>query len=393
MEFKVLETNASQQEVARKLVTISAFNPEESDALYTGNLGKIVSLLTLSHYYHDSTFEVQAVKAVQSIIERIGEDKGVKFTTAMSNGLSGLGYALLLLQKQELLTRDGNTQLLLDWIAKNVFEKAKIEIGEGDLDPLYSSMGGLYFLTKYASLHPLGFDYVEELVQLLSTKVEENTHGKYIANKRYQKEGTYFINTGLAHGICGMILVLVEISKTGNPDSVNGLIKLLLDFLKSLYKPYKSSEENFLFPRSVTVDGNAISQARKYNSNIGWCTSDLSIVYAFLKAGCVLKDNEISEFGNSLLSDFLKFEQSNLPIQEANFCHGYSGFSWLFKKCYDLTQRKECLLKSQYWLSRALVSEYTAGENNLLNGNQGVYNVILRSTDMSDSLWDEVFFL
>ncbi len=393
MEYKIQEKKISLQEVAHKLDNISAFNPDESDALYTGNLGKTVSLLTLSQYYQDVRFAHQAIESIQLIIERIGEGKGVKFTTAMSNGLSGLGYSLLLLQRHELLKRDGNAQLLLDWTAKNVFQKAKIEMEEGDLDPLYSSIGGLYFLAKYAGPHSLGQVYVEELVNLLESKVEENKYGRYIANKRYYKDGTYYINAGLAHGISGLILVLAEVSKSVHNPATNGLIRMLLDYLKNLFKPYDNSEEQFLFPRSVSAKGKALYQARKQNSNIGWCTSDLSIVYTFLKAGNVLNDSEISGFGNLLLSDFLKFDQSKLPIQEANFCHGFSGFSWLLKKCYHLTQRKECLHNAQYWLNRALVNDYTAGENNLLNGNQGVYNVILHSEGLDDMLWDEVFFL
>lgn len=393
MEYKVKETNANLEEVAQKLVKISEFNSEESDALYTGNLGKIVSLLNLSQYYKDPIYAIQAVEAIKLIVERIGEGKGIKFTTAMSNGLSGLGYTLLLLQKNEFLITEENTQLLLDWLAKNVFDKSKIEIDKGDLDPLYSSIGGLYFLAKYARLHPLGVDYMEKLIPMLAAKVEENIHGKYIANKRYQREGNYKINLGLAHGISGMVLALLEVREVCYTDSVNGIIRMLLNYLRNFYKPYEISEENFLFPRSVTAEGNAICQARICNLNIGWCTSDLSIVYTFLKSGHILKDNEIYEFGNLLLSDFLKFDQGSLPIQEANFCHGFSGFSWLFSKCHLLTQRKDCLIASHYWLNKSFNYDYSDDENDLLDGNQGLYNVILSSDSMNDFSWDEIFFL
>lgn len=104
---------------------ISSFDPAAPDALYTGNLGKVVSLLTLTEYYQDTAFANQAVEIINRVVARVGTAHGLRFTTAMSNGLSGLGCVLLLLQRQEYLDRDGNTTVLLDWLASNVYEKVE----------------------------------------------------------------------------------------------------------------------------------------------------------------------------------------------------------------------------------------------------------------------------
>ncbi|ARS35719.1 lanthionine synthetase LanC family protein [Pontibacter actiniarum] len=393
MASKASEMKAVSEVVARKLVGISSFDPAAPDALYTGNLGKVVSLLTLTEYYQDTAFANQAVEIINRVVARVGTAHGLRFTTAMSNGLSGLGCVLLLLQRQEYLDRDGNTTVLLDWLASNVYEKSKAEIERGDLDPMYSSMGGVFYLAKYAALYPAGLRYIKELVELLATKIQENTHGRYIANKRHQQAGDYFINTGLAHGVCGMLLILTSVCQTHRYHAVEDLMRLLLGFLNALYKPYEPTEENFLFPRSVSNKGVPLSQARKHNANIGWCTSDLSVAYSILKAGNVLQNRDHLRFGNEVLTSFLNYNQSLLPIQEANFCHGYAGFSWLFKRCYDVTNREECQAVAQRWLGEAVRNGYPPGEDTLLNGNQGVYNVILRSSGMLPQAWDEVFFL
>ncbi|MBX0335330.1 hypothetical protein K3G39_19010 [Pontibacter sp. HSC-14F20] len=393
MVYSIREASVTVEEIAGKLVDVSVYDPLESDALYMGNLGKVVSLLTLSEYYQDAAFASRAVEVFKAVTGRVGDEQGVKFTTAMSNGLSGFGYVLMLMQKSGILESDQQAQSLLDWTSEKVYEKAKAEIETGDLDPMYSAVGGLYFLSKSAYVKPSNAAYSIELVQLLESRVQENAHGKYIANRRYQREGTYVINTGLAHGICGMILVLVATYQASPHAAAARQIQLLLNYLKQLYKPYSGTEEDFLFPRSVTDEGVPLCQPRKLNLNIGWCTSDLSIAYAFLKAGDTLKHQETTAYGNLLLSDFLKFDQTKLPVYEANFCHGFAGFSWLFTKCYELTNRLECLEAAQYWLRRSLANPYSSDNNNLLDGSQGVYNVILQSTGMKRQQWDEVFFL
>ncbi|SIT93986.1 lanthionine synthetase LanC family protein [Pontibacter indicus] len=379
-------------EAARELKRLSVFDPEASDALYTGNLGKVISLLTLADYHREAAFVEEAVGMLQAVLERLGERQGVKFSSAMSNGLSGFGYVLLLLRESPFLGPEVDTQLLLDWVATQVFEKSKAEIARGDLDPMYSAMGGLYFLSRYAQRHPAGCSYVQGLVQALSARVQDDRHGSYLANRRYQPEARYVINTGLAHGLCGMVLVLTRVHASCPVAGAEALTRKLLAYLRALYIPYAADAERFLFPRSVSDEGVPLLQARQHSANIGWCTSDLSMAYAFLRAGHVLGDQTVTSFGETLLRDFLQFEQSGLPLQGANFCHGYAGFSWLYRKCFELTRLPACREAADYWLVRAEAFEAAEGDS-LLDGRLGVCQVLLQRDGRQGMAWDEVFFL
>lgn len=381
------------QEAARELERLCVFDAEASDALYTGNLGKVISLLSLADYHRKAAFVEEAISLLQVMLGRIGEPRGLRFSTAMSNGLSGFGYALLLLQESPFLTPEVDMRQLLDWTAFQVFEKAKAEIEKGDLDPMYSSVGGLYFLARYAQGQPVGCSYAKALVHLLSGRLQEDRHGSFLANRRYQQDERYVINTGLAHGLCGMVLALTSVHAACPEAGADVLTRKLLAYLRKLYLPYAADAERFLFPRSVSDVGVPLLQAWRHSANIGWCTSDLSIAYAFLKAGRVLGDQSVSSFGEVLLEDFLQFEQSRLPIQEANFCHGYAGFSWLYRKCFDLTDLPACRGAADYWLARTDAFAYAGEEDSLLNGRLGVCQVLLQGSGRTAVAWDEVFFL
>ncbi len=392
MQCDLIKKRQTIASTALKLVDLSKYDTNENDSLYNGNLGKVITNLNLAEYYLDDKYAFRAVKIVKFVINRMGEQKGLKFTTAMSNGLSGLGCVLLLLNRSEFLKGKVNFQDLVYWLAKNVFIRSKEEIFMGNLDPLHSSMGGLYFLAKFARAYDLPED-LSVIVRLLSSKIERNKYGEYLINRRYDKFGPADIQTGLAHGLCGDILSLTEAFFILKDEILKSTIKKLLFYLKNIYTPYNYKEEYFLFPRAVTIEGELKHQKIKDNNNIGWCTSDLTIGYTFLKCGRILKDLEFECFGNEIIKNFMRFNHNVLPISEANFCHGYSGISWMYRKCFSLTERNEYLVMSDLWLEKSIICDTIPTDGGLLMGHLGIYNVLLNNWFDNQLPWDEVFFL
>lgn len=383
------------QLVISELDRLSAFDVAGSDSLYSGNLGKVITNMALCKYTGDVRYANRAKEVLRLCVKRFGEAQGLRFTTAMSNGLSGLGCVMLILDREGYLTIEDTTSDLVKWLAKNVYEKARSEIPQGDLDPLHSSIGGLYFLAKYADFDSTeGKQYLRSLVSLLNTQLEKNKYGYFILNKRYKKGGFVNIEIGLGHGLCGIILSLIEVYRVLHDDVSKSILHSLLDFLKNLYMGYQEDEEYFLFPRSVSVNGMSSNQEVKRSLNMGWCSSDLTVGYAFLKAGLILEDENWSYLGNRIVSDFMKYDKENLPVSEATFCHGYVGIAWVLKKCWHITNRQDCLENSSIWLEKSFTNRTTCSrEEGLLEGQLGIYLTILNSKLGKRALWGNIFLL
>lgn len=389
--FKV-DKNINQ--IVSKLERLSLFDTDGLDSLYSGNLGRAVANTVLFDFSNNELYFNRALEIFQFSIDRLGDSNGLRFSTALSNGLSGLGMVGLVLERKSDGEVSSNFELLIQWVAKNIFVKALIEIKQGDLDPLHSSIGGLYFLAKYAQRNKAkGKQYLIELLETLYLELNQNKFGYYLLNKRYMKGGTANIEIGLGHGLCGIILSLIEVYAVLNDEMSRELIIKLTKFLESTYTSYHQSEEKFLFPRSVSISGEPISQEVRRNHNIGWCSSDLIIGYTFLKAGKVLDDQDLEAWGNKVLFGFLCYDTSKLPIPDAIFCHGYSGVSWVLRKCFYATGQKKFLEKSDFWLEKALFCPKTYKKEGLLEGDLGIYTTILGSMMNHQGCWDEIFLL
>lgn len=392
VDFNISHTKEDLIKSAKALHKLCDYNQSEPDYLFDGNLGRVISLLNLGEYFDNPKYCEKAIELLEKVISRIGESNGIKFTSAISNGLSGLGYCLLLIEKSSFSIASDDSRKLLDWIAKTVYQKSQPEIEKSDIDTIYSSIGGIYFLSRYCALKEGNASYLNDLVDILYDKIDENGFGNYLANKRYQNDGKYHIQLGIAHGICGIVLSLLSVKEVINSNKAERMIRLSLEFLAKFYKPYQKEEKHYLFPRAVTMEGAPHSQ-EKTKGNIGWCTSDLSIIYTFLLSGSRLKDEFIFALGNKFLSDFLKFDQGSLPIYDVNLCHGFSGFSLLFKKCFQLTKREDALIASFFWMNKTLQNIQNQEENNFWFGKQGAYSVIINDGFDNKLPWDDILFL
>lgn len=390
MGFSLLK-NIDQNQIARNLVSLCEYNLGESDSLYRGNLGKSVSLFNLAEYYGKAEYYEKALANIRKVVNRIGEKEGLRFSTAHSRGLSGLGNVLLLMDKSSFKQDSPQNGALLDWIAKKIYQNAKVEIVNSDLDPLYSSLGGLYFLVNFYRAQNSGRYYIEDLVNELYEKIELNQIGRFVPNKRFCKGEQQAVPFGIAHGICGLVLVLLELKEVLDNEKLRALIKISLDFMQRLFRPYEKSERFFLFPRAVSLGGSSLQQ-EKTNENIGWCSSDVSVIYTFLRAGDQLEDKGISQFANRILSDFLNFDQTSLPIYNVNLCHGSAGMALLYQKCFEITNIPDCFNASQFWLNRTLQNLPEPASDNLWFGKQGAYNVLL-STEFAHKHWTKILFL
>ncbi|WNB18520.1 lanthionine synthetase LanC family protein [Marivirga arenosa] len=376
---------------AASMYKLCDYKIDEPDYLLTGNLGKVLSLLNLAEYHKDEYYYDTAISHLNQVIKRIGDDQGVKFTNAISNGLGGLGFCLLFLQRSSFSDPSNKGSELLSWIADQVYKQSKSQIAESDFDTNYSAIGGINFLTKYHSNIYQDYDRLDNLADLLYSQINDFNFGRVLANKRYQEGGKYHIQLGIAHGVSGIVLSLLALQKVVNNKKIDEMIRLSLEFLASFYKPYHQNEQCFLFPRSVTLEGKPHLQ-EKTTANIGWCSSDLSVAYTFLLAGKQLGQERIFQFGNEVLSDFLKFDPDLLPIVDINLCHGFAGFSLIFKSCADLTNRDDARMAAYSYRIKTIENLGRRSHDNFWFGKLGAYNVIINEI-VGDKLgWNELLF-
>jgi lantibiotic biosynthesis protein len=398
---KTIKQDISQISLAlNKINCIIESNETVGDSLLSGNLGLVLYYM----YSYKCIGEVSYLEKGRYLLENIfsniqaGEKGAIQRKSSLSNGLVGLGNVLILLQEEELL--DFETESILSQIDELVFSQSVEQINNGNLDYLSGAIGGMYYLAQRIP-NQQAVEYIEKLLTVLLATAIESSNGKYFINQSInQKNNTPdSINIGLAHGLCGILTVLLEIyTRNVETQSLKKIITEGINYLLFYKNEVDFQKEQFAyFPNSIQYD------LPKYNSFIGWCYGDLNVLQLLLKASKIFcridwlkKANEISKVVVHRKIDY------GTMIKDPFFCHGTCSMAQMYLRLYQISG--EVVLKEayDYWINQTI--EYLDNKreyqilspqmtNGLLYGYAGVGLVLLSSIYNKNLSWDRVFLL
>mgnify|MGYP003444199047 FL=1 len=145
-------------------------------------------------------------------------------------------------------------------------------------------------------------------------------------------------------------------------------------------------------------------------SRLSWCYGDLSAGLIILESA-ILMDDEFwyAESIKILRKTLKRVHLEHESVYDAGFCHGSCGLSHLYYKIFKLTNLKEFLFQSNYWLEVTFnKSEFKDGyagyksfhqndgwsnEMGVLEGVAGIGLVLLARLNDSDSTWDNLLLI
>lgn len=372
------------------------------DSLFSGNLG-----LVIYHYYYskvtgNNQSKERATELLQNIIERVDEEKTSLGNYTLSYGIAGLGYVLNHLVNEDFIEYSGQE---IEKINELIYEWALEMIENDDSEFMHGAFGAILYLSKNRVTPKIEF-YLSNLIEKLTKQANHTNDGIYFDffNKLVPEYPKGTINLSLSHGLCGILLILIDLLKKKLIKSeTKTLVIDGIKFLESNLSPVDFSQKIYCFSDSVIFE----DRLEKRNTRLAWCYGDLNPALVFLKAGELFKNERYTEIGNEIaLTTLNRKDYEQTFIKDSQFCHGTSGLVQVYHRIYQMTGNDSYLKGRDFWIEKTLDyleneidSNYYNKDNKtgeLLEGLAGVGLVLLSTLSIDnqeDLLWDELFLL
>ncbi len=369
----------------------------QNDTLFSGNLGRVLYFMYRYRTSDNLYFADLASNILGQVLENIREKKGrISFTSSLSSGLTGLCFINTLLEDDDFMDLEMNkTFIQFDEI---IFKKACQQIKEGNLDYLHGALGSLYYFSFRVQKNENASFYITEMIDLIMEGSVCQSNGMYFKNTYINKmnDTPDSLNFGFAHGLSGMVMVLLKVYQTGIANNeVQKIINGFIEFTLSKYQEIDFETKQFShFPMTIEPKNKA-----NYGSFLGWCYGDLNQATIFYQAGIILKRNDLTRIAKNISRTTLKrIQEKGAYLDNPFFCHGTSGLTQMYDALEQISGDTLYQEVSQYWLSQTM--DYLEKfdwelENNggLLGGIEGLGLVLMGSQTYTKTLWNRLFLL
>ncbi|XP_044753496.1 glutathione S-transferase LANCL1 [Coccinella septempunctata] len=195
---------------------------------------------------------------------------------------------------------------------------------------LYGRAGYLYavlFVNKNVHPPPFPDEFIRKIVEIiLICGKNEAKAGKFKCPLMYQWHDSYYL--GAAHGLSGILYLLLQIKENLMESEMNTLIKPTIDYLSTIRFPSGN------YPSSM---------GRDVDKYVQWCHGAPGFVYLFSQAYKVFGDPKYIQLA---LDAGEIVWQRGLVRKGYSICHGVSGNAYCFLELYQTTQDEKQLYRA-----------------------------------------------
>ncbi|HEV2478887.1 MAG TPA: lanthionine synthetase LanC family protein [Puia sp.] len=376
------------------------------DGLLTGNLGLAIYHSCIARYTRAPIQDTALL--MEDILERVESMQSTLQTCLYSNGLSGLGAVIqFLIEKDEI---DFDLEENFAVIDEFIFEKSLAAIGDGYVEYLHGGGGVLYY---FHSRRPESriVRYQEQLVASILQQVGKDPLGVRIPRGKFHWNKNDDYDLSLAHGLCGVLLVLLAVLEAGNVhngDQIRAYLEKAAAFVFDLKKPVDRNNGVYAaFPIYLGKENGPGEIARTKSwgpSRLAWCYGDLGWVLFFYRYGRYTRDIRFlelaDEIGNYVIPRTTMGETSS---STAHFCHGHAGLAYMYKTLYRVSGKMAYRQAGEFWLKETLETldlemeqsfyKEKALETNFLEGLAGINLALASFLEEEDPGWGKFLLL
>ncbi len=330
-------------EISFVLNSNEILNPENT-GLLSGQSG-----ILLFKAYHDLYTQSVNGNNIEKSILNIFSGVNTKGGLSYSNGMCGVLWALNHLVDLELLDIDED---FFEETTSAIQDDLVVNSNTNNYDYLHGAFGQIhYLLGRKQKFDRKIIDNVLKKYAETSETIDDKMCRKILLNFDTRKIG-YCL--GLAHGVPGVILILVNYLKLFPNDILAR--DILLKNLNFLISTKKDKPDPYYFPTCIVED-------YKDYGKLGWCYGDLGCALAIFKAGKLLHRNDLVEEAISLFMLLTTCKGTKEQyITDADFCHGTVGIAHFFNRMYNWTDINEFKIASEYWYSETMnLAKFTDG--------------------------------
>lgn len=338
-----------------------------SESLLTGKLGLALYAIYKSKETNGDAYLAKLTQVLDSVFDTISGERS--FMASQCNfieGLPGLGYILSLAIRHNLL--DAGYEEQVQVINSIAYEKALERLPENAFDYFYGAIGLLFYLSETGAT-----GYCHNLIDLLYAHAEKNNYYFYNNTNDSYTEG---VNFGFAHGSAAIISIMISLyEKNINPHKAKAIAVNTLDGLLRFRRSEIAADRITLidtregiypaiFPYNIISENNKpeIKSGEQYTENLyhysgrlGWCNSDLGILYLLYKAAAVFSEQKYQVLAEELGKDVVKRRSYyETDIRDYYMCHGTSGVAMLYHKIFRLTGKEVYSREYEHWMEATI---------------------------------------
>lgn len=394
IEFKLMQMR----------IQIEASIPK-NDTLLSGRIGRMIYYFYLFRYYQNERYGEQGVAILEEIVQHI-QDKTSPYLLKypFSFGLSGFAYTMSLLIEEEIIDIDFEGQL--QEFDELIYHNALPDLYKGNTDYLHGATGAMLYLTRRLKNPAVGA-YLNAMVAALDSISIRDERGLRFPNTHIARlNESENINFGLAHGMCGTLIILLRVYEQGiATESIKRMVEEGIQYLLSYRTPVDPDNGNFSqFPLTTdeTNTWDSTENRKEYGARLGWCYGDLNEIMLLYQAGkCLNRPSWIAladEIGEATIK---RHHSRETIINDSHFCHGSAGVAQYYKRFYDQTGQMAYYDAYQFWLAKTIEYlkheltdvKFTEHAGELLEGFVGASLVLLSAVSEEDYAWDRIFLL
>ncbi len=387
----------SAKEQILKINNLLHHSTPYSSGFLGGSLGLLYYYFNASKTLNDNGLYNEAQQLLYNVFDEVNTGNGNLYGSYFSNGATGLGYTVNYLQQNKFIDFDIETEF--EELDKYLYNDALLQLEKGNTDYLHGAMGILHYFTAREQTAAIN-NYLQSLVKLFCQKAIVTKDGIWFANLGLERLTINTVDFGLAHGLSGFILILMNAwHHIKDKEEIETTIRLAIEFILKHELPVLYTENEFSsFPFNFGKDDTELSR----NNRLAWCYGDLGIVLVLYRAG-----NMLGERRYTVNADRLGMQIVNRKTVEAtsstdsHFCHGSAGLAQMYKALYNDTYNYTYYEAYEYWIKEtvALVDKelaekkYASNPTGLLEGWAGVGLVLSEYISKESTSWAKAFLL
>jgi lantibiotic biosynthesis protein len=367
-----------------------------SDDFFKGKLGLLWYCYNLWKVKRGHTLAGKIRSLIDELFAQINTNPNLA-GASFANGVTGFGYVMAELHKEGFLELDIDNEF--PDLDQYLYDQALLWVGDDYLDFFYGTTGILHYFSQRLG-NPQIQKYTTDVVERMLSKAIRTHEGLWFqsyVNDINQKE---LINLGLAHGLTGQLIVLMNIYENGLPlPSIIEAVEQGVKFLKNAQCPvdYDNDRISF-FPTKITAQTNEYT----FSKRLAWCYGDLNVVLCLYRASVLLKDASLNTYAEFYgLRTLMRTTPKDTLVEDSHFCHGAAGLAMLYKSLYDLSGHEAYQQGYFDWIDRLMVAIENDFENNtlepvagsLLCGYLGPALALLTFSGKETLRWQKAFLL
>jgi lantibiotic biosynthesis protein len=388
-----------KEEVRNKIEKINELLIQE-ETMFNGFLGGNLGLLY--YYYHaakvlnDKVLLEKAETLLYNVFEDINKGSGLLQGPLFSNGAAGFTYAVNHLQKNNYIDFDIN---IFEDLDEYLFDAALLLFEKDNIDYLHGAMGIFHYFSSRTQTETIN-GYLNKLCKVFCDKAIINKEGAWFANLGIERLKKTTVDFGLAHGLTGFLLLLINAMKyVDNKDDVEKVICLGIEYILNHELPTDfASGEYSLFPFNFEANATELIRVNR----MAWCYGDMSVVLLLYRAGITFGNSRYTEKADKMGLLLLERKSMEATLStDAHFCHGSAGLAQFYKALYNETYNYSYYRAYEYWIGETisliekelLEKKYDKNPTGLLEGWAGIAMVLTDYISTEKLIWAKAFLL